>query len=423
MDEAPAWLDAGMEHIWLPYTQMKTAKTPLPVVGAEGCRIKLADGRELVDGIASWWSACHGYNHPHIRKTVEAQLRVLPHVMFAGLAHAPAYELAARLAKITPDGLERVFFSDSGSVAVEVAMKMAVQYWKNQGKGKKCKFIAFRRAYHGDTMGPMSLADPEDSMHRPFTHYVPKQYVTALPLDEYGFSEFTALVDGIKGNVAALVMEPLVQGAGGMRFHGPDIVAEVQRICKEADILFIADEIFTGFGRTGSMFACEEAGITPDILCLGKALTGGTMTLAATMATGEVFDGFLSNKLEHALMHGPTFMANPLACAAAHASLDLFEKEPRLQQVLAIEMQLREKLWPCKDLPAVKDVRVMGAIGVVQLQETNWEQMFALREQFAAQGVWIRPFGDVVYLTPPFTINSTELSQLTSAMYHVLETI
>ncbi len=421
-DSAPSWLSAGLPHLWLPYAQMKTALPPLPVVSAEGCRIRLADGRELVDGIASWWSMCHGYRHPHIVSAMEKQLHTLSHIMFGGLAHEPACTLATRLSAIAPAGLSRVFFSDSGSVAVEVAMKMAVQFWYNKGERKRNKFLCFRHAYHGDTMGAMSLAEAEDSMHKAFAHYTPKQYIVDIPSDEYGFGEFEALLGSIAKTVAGMVIEPLVQGAGGMKFHSPDVLAELHRICKQYDILFIADEIATGFGRTGSLFACAEAGIAPDMLCLGKALTGGHIGLAATLATEEIFAAFLSDDPAFALMHGPTFMANPLACAAANASLDLFEREPRLRQVEAIERQLLEELEPCRKMPGVLDVRVRGAIGVVQIENMDSAKRRALHQKLIAEGVWLRPMEDVLYILPPLTITPEELAMLTGAARKVLST-
>lgn len=410
------WLDSGLPHLWLPYCQMRLAPPPLPVARTEGCRIILEDGRELVDGMASWWTACHGYNHPRIRAEVAAQLERLPHVMFGGLVHEPASRLASRLSALT--SLPRVFFSDSGSVAVEVAMKMALQYWRNRGKPGKDRFLCFTDGYHGDTLGAMSVSDPEKSMHKAFRHAVIQQFTVDIPADEYAVAEFDALLSGVHKELAAIIIEPLVQGAGGMRFHSPDVLAEIRRLAHKHSVLFIADEIATGFGRTGSMFACQEAGITPDILCLGKALTGGTLPLAATLASAEVFEAFLSDDWERALMHGPTFMANPLACAAANASLDLFEREPRLKQVEAIEAVLNEGLSACEALPGVVDVRVKGAIGVVQLaSETD---IYALRPRFIEQGVWVRPFKDIVYLTPPFTVSEGELAQLIQAVRTVL---
>ena len=419
-DKTPEWEIAGFDHIWLPYTQMQTAPLPLPVISASGVRLTLADGRELIDGIASWWCACHGYQHPHLVKEISSQLDRLAHVMFAGLAHEPAYTLARRLVSIVPKGLSRAFFSDSGSIAVEVAMKMAAQFWSNRKEPDKRKFICFRNGYHGDTMGGMSLADPETGMHRALNHYMPEQYVFDLPNNRTDLAAFAESLAEVKETVAGLVIEPLVQAAGGMKFHSPETVAEIHQLCKEHQILFIADEIATGFGHTGSMFACGEAGITPDIMCLGKALTGGMMGLAATLATEEVFEAFLSDRLETALMHGPTFMANPIACAAANASLDLFEGEPRIAQIQAIEAQLQEELKPCHKLESVADVRVKGAIGVVQLSNPSGEYILALRQRFIEEGVWLRPFSDVVYIMPAFTISTTELTQLTDAVFKVL---
>lgn len=406
-------------HLWLPYTQMKTAPEPLRAVRTEGCRIILDDGRELIDGIASWWTACHGYNHPHIRDAMEEQLAAMPHVMFAGLVHEPAQALAAKLAAKAPPGLKRVFFSDSGSTAVEVALKMAVQYWRNRGQPRRTKFIAFHHGYHGDTMGALSVSDPRGWLHGASSQYFPLQYHIDIPLDELSFSEFRDILDDIARSAAALLIEPLVQCVGHMRFHSADVLAEIYRIAKEHDLLVIADEIATGFGRTGYFFACEEAGITPDILCVGKALTGGAIPLAATLATEEVFGAFYGDELTMALMHGPTYMANPLACRAALASLELFEQEPRLAQVARLEERLREGLEPCRNLPVVRDVRVKGAIGVVQIDPQQVD-IFALRSRFVEEGCWIRPFADVVYLMPPFVISDEELDHLTGAIHRLL---
>lgn len=414
-----SWFEQSKEHIWYPYTQMQGMPDPIKVVATEGCTLKLADGRTLIDGTSSWWSACHGYNHPHIEQAIARQLETMPHVMFAGVAHEQAFTLAGRLAKLS--GLPKVFFSDSGSTAVETAMKMAVQYWRNKGDKRRHKFISFENGYHGDTMGGMSLCDPNNGMHKAMNDYMPRQYALPVPSDEYAFAEFDALVAGIGHTVAGVIIEPLVQGAGGLKFHSPDVLAEIYRIAKKHGLLFIADEVMTGFGRTGEMFACAEAAITPDIMCMGKALTGGTITLAATLTTQNVFDAFLSDELETALMSGPTFMANPLACAAANASLDLFEKEDRLGQVGAIEAQLYKQLQHCRKLPKVVDVRVKGAIGVVQI-ETNRDEILALRKAFVDAGVWLRPFADVVYIMPPFTVSDKELSTLTDTVTKVLNT-
>lgn len=412
-----SWFDEGLAHIWLPYSQMKIAPLPQAAVATKGSTITLADGRELTDGIASWWTACHGYNHPYIIKAMQAQLERMPHVMFGGLVHEPALTLAKRLCRLTR--MQRVFFADSGSVAVEVALKMALQYWRNKGRNLKDRFICFHNGYHGDTLGAMSVSDPERSMHRAFRSAVIRQYVVDIPTDEYGFAEFDSLLSGIATTVAGIIIEPLVQGAGGMRFHSADVLAEIHRIAKKHGLLFIADEIATGFGRTGNLFACDEAGITPDLMCIGKALTGGTMTLSATLAGEDIFSAFLSDSPDDAFMHGPTYMANPLACAAANASLDLFEKEPRLKQVERIEQQLAEQLSACEGLPGVVDVRAKGAIGVVQIAPEKMDY-YGLREKFIALGCWIRPFGDIIYLTPALTIREDELSQLTGAVCQVV---
>ena len=416
------WLTQGLPHIWLPYTQMTTAATPLAVVATQGARIRLADGRELIDGISSWWTACHGYNHPHIRAAVERQLAALPHVMFAGLVHEPALRLAQRLAALLPGDLERVFFTESGSVAVEVALKMAIQYWHNKGQAEKRRIVYFRHAYHGDTFATMALCDPEEGMHTLFAGSMPDQLMAELPTGEKMRGAFDLLLKTHRQRVAAVIIEPLVQGAGGMKMHDAATLAFVAESCRRNDVLLIADEIMTGFGRSGRMFACEEAAqlanTVPDILCLSKALTGGTLPLAATVARRHVFEAFLSDDPAAALMHGPTYMANPLACAAANASLDLFESEPRLQQVAAIEAQLREQLAPCRDLTGVAGVRVKGAIGAVELSGSI--DLDGLRRRFTELGVWVRPFGNVVYLMPPFIIAAEELATLTAAVRQVL---
>ena len=414
----PDWLDEGLAHVWLPYAQMKTASRPLPVVATEGARLVRADGRTLVDGIASWWTACHGYNHPSIAEAVRAQLARMPHVMFGGLAHEPAYRLATRLAAMLPGDLERVFFTESGSVAVEVAMKMAVQYAMNSGARGRTRILSFRGGYHGDTFATMAVCDPEEGMHTRFAGVLPVQLIGELPRDAESFAALRALALRHAGELAAILVEPLVQGAGGMRFHDTEVLCRLRALADELGVLLIFDEIFTGFGRTGAMFACDEAGVVPDIVTLGKALTGGTLPLAATVARRRVFDAFWDDDPDKALMHGPTYMGNPLACAAANASLDLFGREPRLADVARIARQLEEGLAPCRGLPGVVDVRVRGAIGVVQL--APMPDLRALKAAFVARGVFIRPFRDVVYLTPAFTITNEELGVLTGAIVDVL---
>ncbi len=416
---SPSWYAEGLDHVWLPYAQMKTATPPLAVTATHGSRIVLADGRELIDGIASWWTACHGYNHPHIRAAVERQLAAMPHVMFGGLVHEPALSLARRLVGLLgPGDLDRVFFSDSGSVAVEVALKMAVQYWRNQGRRGRTRFLAFTGGYHGDTTGAMAVSDPQGSMHAAFRGLLPEQITVDLPVDEASSAAFETTLKRHADELAAIIVEPLVQGAGGMRFHDAQVLRTLRAAADRYELLLIFDEIFTGFGRTGSLFAFQAAGVVPDIITLSKALTGGTLPLAATIARKKLFEAFWSDDPAHALMHGPTFMANPLACAAANASLDLFEREPRLDQVAKISDALATGLEPCRRLPGNKDVRVKGAIGVVKLDRI--EDLNALRQHFVAEGVFIRPFGTVVYLTPAFTIAEDELAKLTDAVRRVL---
>jgi adenosylmethionine-8-amino-7-oxononanoate aminotransferase len=412
----PAWFEAGMPHIWLPYAQMKISGDPLPVVATRGSRIVLADGRELIDGIASWWTACHGYNHPHIAAAVRHQLDVMPHVMFGGLAHEPALTLARRLAALMPAGLDRVFFSDSGSVAVEVAMKMAVQYWGNKGLAGRTRFVAFNGGYHGDTTGAMAVSDPVDGMHHAFGGLLPRHLFCDLPRDEESFANLSDVIECHAGEIAGIIVEPLVQGAGGMQFHDVDVLERLRALADRHRILLIFDEIFTGFGRTGAMFA--SAAVAPDIVTLSKALTGGTLPLAATIARRAVFDAFWSDAPSHALMHGPTYMANPLACAAANASLDLFECEPRLSEVAAIAAALQQRLAPCRGMPRVRDVRVRGAIGAVEVDRID--NIYTLRRRFVAEGVFVRPFGTTVYLTPAFTIAPEELATLTDAVVTVV---
>lgn len=424
MTNPPDWFASGISHIWPPYTQVAVAPAPLPVARTEGCRIILEDGRELVDGISSWWSAAHGYNHPHLTLAAKKQLEIMPHVMFGGLAHEPAYRLARRLSSMTPGRgeLSRVFFADSGSIAVEVALKIALQYWLNLSKPKKDRFICLHHGYHGDTFGAMAVSDPERGMHKAFRNNIIRHFVLELPTGEYSMAEFAETIAAIAPQAAGLIIEPLVQGAGGMKFHSPDMLAEIHRLCREHEILFIADEIATGFARTGSMFACEEAGIVPDLMCLGKGLTGGVMTLAATLASEKIFEAFLGDDRDKALMHGPTYMANPLACAVANASLDLFERENRVGDALRIEAQMYKELKELSHHPKVRDVRIKGAIGVVEL-EPGVADPYALRTQFVECGVWVRPFGDVIYLMPPLVITPEELAQLTGAVAEVVQGI
>ncbi len=408
-----------MQHrLWLPYRQERTAPEPSLVARTQGARIILADGRSLIDGISSWWTACHGYNHPVIAAAVADQLEKMPHVMLGGLVHEQALTLADRLAELLPGDLEHVFFSESGSVAVEVGMKIAVQYWLNQGVHGRSRFLAFRNAYHGDTFAAMSVCDPQEGMHRLFGDLVAGQLIVDLPRSRDELAAFERIVERHRGELAGIILEPLVQAAGGMKFHSAEVLAAIAEIAARYDVLLLLDEIATGFGRTGSLFACEQAAITPDIIMLSKALTGGTLPLAATVATRRVHAAFLSENPEHALMHGPTFTGNALACAAANASLGLFATEPRLEQVAAIEARLADGLAECRALVHVVDVRVKGAIGVVQLDRVP--NLDGLRQALLAEDVWVRPFHDVVYLMPPFVMGEDDLQALTAAVVRVV---
>ena len=409
---------AGLEHLWLPYAQMRTAPAPLSVARTEGCKIHLADGRVLIDGIASWWTACHGYNHPHIRDAVQRQLDSLPHVMMAGLVHEPAVRLAGRLAAWLPGDLDHVFFSDSGSVAVEIALKMAIQFFLNRGEAGRDRFVAFADGYHGDTFAAMAVSDGRTGMHGRFGAAAHHHHLLELPRDDAGEAALDRFVVDHRHELAGIIVEPLVQGAGGMVFHTAEVLRRLRRLADRHGLLLIFDEIFTGFGRTGRLFTMEEAGVVPDIVTLSKALTGGTLPLAATVARGGVYEGFSSGDPQDALMHGPTFMGNALACAAANASLDLFEREPRLEQVAAIGRQMEAELAPCRGRRGVRDVRVKGAIGVVEFESADMAA--ALRDRFVADGAWIRPFGRIVYLTPAFTIAPDELALLTRAIRYAI---
>ncbi|MBL4863890.1 MAG: adenosylmethionine--8-amino-7-oxononanoate transaminase [Rhodobiaceae bacterium] len=414
----PEWLEKGAPHVWLPYAQMQTVPMTLPAVKTDGVRITLEDGRELIDGVSSWWTAAHGYNHPHIREAVARQLEAMPHIMLGGFAHEQAFTLARRLADILPGDLAHTFFSESGSVSVEIAMKIAIQYWINQGEQGRRHFVSFRGGYHGDTLGTMAVCDPDEGMHTLFKGVIPEHFLTDLPKDASAEEVFDAYLGAHAHEVAAVVTEPLVQGAGGMLFHPSETLQALRRSCDRHNVLLIVDEIFTGFGRTGTLFACDRAGIVPDIMTLSKALTGGTMALATTTVRGPIFEAFLSNDPAKALMHGPTYTGNPLACAAANASLDLFESEPRLEQVANIEAQLKRELEPARAIPGVRDVRVLGAIGVVQvdaLKDNEW-----LKRRFVEEGVWVRPFANIIYTTPPLVIGAEDLGRLTTAMLKIV---
>lgn len=414
----PDWLTAGAPHVWRPYCQMKTAPAPLAVKATRGARLVLEDGRELVDGVASWWTACHGYNHPHIAAAVREQLERMPHVMFGGLAHEPGYRLAHRLAGLLPGDLNHVFLAESGSVSVEIAMKMAVQFHLNRGERGRSKFLAFRGGYHGDTLATMTVCDPEEGMHALFAGVMPSQVIGDLPRDDASEAALDALLTLRGREIAAMLVEPLVQGAGGMLMHDAETLQRLRRLADRHGVLLIFDEIFTGFGRTGTLFAMEAADVIPDIVTLSKALTGGTLPLSAAVARAHVFDAFWSDRADAALMHGPTYMANPLACAAANASLDLLEAGGWKTDVPRIAAALAQGLEPCRHMPGVADVRVLGAIGVVEMKEAV--NASALTARFVEQGAWIRPFGKIVYLTPAFVTPDAELATLTAAIRAVL---
>lgn len=410
-------------HLWHPYSSLDPDAPLYPVASAEGCEVVLADGRRLVDGMASWWSAIHGYNRPELNHAITQQLTRMAHVMFGGFTHEPAVQLAETLLTITPPGLQRVFFADSGSVSVEVAIKMALQYQLSRGTKTKTRILSLRKAYHGDTLGAMSLCDPATGMHHLFQTLLPQQLFVEAPAcefhqpwDESCLMELKETLRAHHRELAAFIVEPIVQGAGGMRFYHPEYLRAARQLCDEFDILLIADEIATGFGRTGRLFACEHAGITPDILCLGKALTGGYMTLAATLCSEKIARGICEGEAG-VFMHGPTFMANPLACAVALTSTLLLLKSPWQERISAIEQQLRNELLPLRDCPAVADVRVLGAIGVVELQQPV--DMKVVVPQLVDQGVWLRPFGRLLYAMPPYVIGAEQLRQLTSAMAQI----
>jgi len=416
-------LERDREVVWHPYAP--PAASPLfAVESALGVRIRLEEGPELIDGMSSWWSAIHGYRHPKIEAAIKDQLERMPHVMFGGLTHEPAVGLCERLVSMSPNGLDRVFLSDSGSVAVEVAIKMALQVWHARGRPERRRLLTLRGGYHGDTFGAMGVCDPVTGMHGIFEGSIASHLFAARPRCRFGevckdadIEEFSRLLATHRDQIAAVILEPIVQGAGGMWFYSSDYLRRVRELCDESGVLLIADEIATGFGRTGPLFACEHAEISPDILCVGKALTGGTMTLAATLASGAVCDA-LAEGDAGVFMHGPTFMGNPLACAAANASLDLLEEGKWKAQVAAIGEQLAIELAPCRALPAVADVRVLGAIGVVELNEPV--DMAVVQPAFVARGVWIRPFGKLVYTMPPYVIESADLSQITNAIREVV---
>ncbi|MRT22558.1 adenosylmethionine--8-amino-7-oxononanoate transaminase [Enterobacteriaceae bacterium RIT697] len=417
-------LNFDRQHIWHPYTSMRDPLPCYPVVAAHGCQLQLADGRELVDGMSSWWAAIHGYNHPRLNQALQQQMTQMSHVMFGGITHPAAVELSRQLVAMTPEALECVFLADSGSIAVEVSMKMALQYWLGRNQTRQ-KFLTLKRGYHGDTFAAMSVCDPENSMHSLWRGYLPEHLFANAPQctfddewNEADFADFAQLAEIHHREIAAVILEPIVQGAGGMRFYHPRYLQQVRALCDRYGLLLIADEIATGFGRSGKLFACDHAGITPDILCLGKALTGGTMTLSATLTTREVADT-ISRSAAGCFMHGPTFMGNPLACAVAVESLKMVNEGHWQSQVAQIEQQLRAELLPLRGHHAVANARVLGAIGVIETHQPV--NMAALQHFFVERGVWIRPFGRLIYLMPPYLISAAELTKLTQAVGAALD--
>jgi len=412
------------QYVWHPYASMDNPPPAYPVIGAQGVRLTLADGQEFIDGMASWWCAVHGYNHPYLNQAMKLQIDDMSHVMFGGITHQPAVSLAKRLVDLTPPGLDKVFFADSGSVAVEVAIKMALQYWHSKAQANKNRMLTIRNGYHGDTFGAMAVCDPINGMHSLFASVLPQHYfVNAPPM---GFDralqdgDLTELEDKMcdhQNEIAALILEPIVQGAGGMRFYSPQWLKGAADLCKQYNILLIADEIATGFGRSGALFACDHAQVQPDIMCLGKAITGGTMSFAATLTTEEIATS-ISRGEASCFMHGPTFMANPLACAVANASLDLLEHSDWKGQVRGLNEGLNRLLQPAKLLVYVEDVRVLGAIGVIQV--TQAVDLGIIQKMFVAEGIWVRPFGKLVYVMPPYVMSPEDLTLLCNGMLRVL---
>ncbi|WP_370183697.1 adenosylmethionine--8-amino-7-oxononanoate transaminase [Rhodococcus wratislaviensis] len=407
-------LDASL--LWHPYGAFPASTTPLVVAEASGTRLTLADGRELVDGMSSWWAAVHGYRHPVLDAAATAQLGRMSHVMFGGLTHEPAARLAQLLVEITPNGLDKVFLADSGSVSVEVAVKMCLQYWRSRGRPERHRLLTWRSGYHGDTFAPMSVCDPDGGMHSLWTDVLARQVFAGPPPREFDpqyVAEFERLVASHTDELAAVIVEPVVQGAGGMRFHDPRYLSELRRICDEHGLLLVFDEIATGFGRTGELFAADHAGVRPDIMCVGKALTGGYLTLAATLCSTDVAETISAGDAG-GLMHGPTFMANPLACAVAVASIDLLLSRDWRGEVEAVRRELESGLAPARELPGVREVRVLGAIGVIELAEPV--DMRAATDAAVAAGVWLRPFRNLIYAMPPYVCTTEDVRKITAGM-------
>lgn len=419
-------LDYDQQHLWHPYTSSINPLPCYPVISAEGCEIILEDGTRLVDGMASWWACIHGYKVPELDRAAAHQLGNMSHVMFGGLTHKPAVELAKKLVALTPPSLEQVFISDSGSVAVEVALKMALQYWHAKGE-KRAKFATIKNGYHGDTFGAMSVCDPDGGMHQLYQGFLPEHLFCEAPQTRFEETWVPADIEPMQKmleqhhqSIAAVILEPVVQGAGGMRIYHPQYLKELRRLCDQYQLLLIADEIATGFGRTGKLFACEHAEIEPDILCLGKGLTGGYMSLAATITSKSIANTICSGEAG-VFMHGPTFMGNPLACAVANASIDLLIASDWQTKVATIEQSLKTQLKQCLSLESVTDVRVLGAIGVVEAKQAV--NLADIQAKFVELGVWIRPFGKLIYIMPPYTISASQLQKLTDAIYKVLTSL
>lgn len=416
--------DIDQQHTWHPYSSLTQPIPAYQVVSAHGVRLKLSDDRELIDGMSSWWSAIHGYNNPILNKAIKDQVDIMSHVMFGGIIHEPAAQLVKTLVDITPDGLDKVFLCDSGSVGVEVALKMAIQYWYSQGHPKKSRILSLRSGYHGDTFGAMSVCDPDTGMHHLFNNTLPKQLFTESPRcgfyddwDDCYISDIKQSLERHHHELAAVILEPILQGTGGMNFYSPQFLKCVRELCDKYDVLLIADEIATGFGRTGKLFACEWAGISPDILCVGKAITGGYMTLAATLCTEKISSG-ICNGEAGVFMHGPTFMGNPLACSVANASIELLVNTNWQVRITEIERQLKSGLAEAKTYDNVADVRVLGAIGVIEMRQAV--DVARIQKQFVDQGIWIRPFGTRVYVMPPYIISTQDLATLIQGMLKVV---